>query len=132
MHCRPGCAACCIAISISSELPGMPQGKPAGLRCPHLEDDLRCGIWGRADYPTVCRRFTPDFEICGSSREEAMDLLAAWEEATRPEGLGDGKMTGPTQAAGADASSPECSSGNAGRVQANIRDISSGPSSAST
>jgi hypothetical protein len=31
--CRPGCAACCIAPSISSPIPGMPHGKPAGVRC---------------------------------------------------------------------------------------------------
>ncbi|MCF5019628.1 YkgJ family cysteine cluster protein, partial [Pseudomonas lactis] len=29
MKCREGCGACCIAPSISSPLPGMPQGKPA-------------------------------------------------------------------------------------------------------
>ncbi|HNF77692.1 MAG TPA: YkgJ family cysteine cluster protein, partial [Thauera aminoaromatica] len=26
MDCRPGCAACCIAPSISSPIPGMPHG----------------------------------------------------------------------------------------------------------
>ena len=28
-----GCGACCIAPSISSAIPGMPDGKPAGVRC---------------------------------------------------------------------------------------------------
>jgi Fe-S-cluster containining protein len=32
MNCRLGCGACCIAPSISSPIPGMPQGKPAGVR----------------------------------------------------------------------------------------------------
>jgi uncharacterized protein len=84
MDCRPGCAACCIAPSISSALPGRPEGKPAGLRCPHLLADLRCGIWGGADYPEVCRRFKPDPAVCGSGREEALALLESWEKATRP------------------------------------------------
>jgi hypothetical protein len=30
--CRPDCGACCIAPSISSPIPGMPHGKPAGVR----------------------------------------------------------------------------------------------------
>ena len=30
MNCREGCGACCIAPSISSPIPGMPHGKPAG------------------------------------------------------------------------------------------------------
>ncbi|MDD8045446.1 MAG: YkgJ family cysteine cluster protein, partial [Verrucomicrobiota bacterium] len=32
MECRPGCGACCTVVSISSPIPGMPQGKPAGVR----------------------------------------------------------------------------------------------------
>ena len=38
MDCRPGCAACCIAPSISSPIPGMPHGKPAGVRCAQLDE----------------------------------------------------------------------------------------------
>ncbi|MGR5456700.1 YkgJ family cysteine cluster protein, partial [Vibrio alfacsensis] len=30
MDCRLGCGACCIAPSISSPIPGMPNGKPSG------------------------------------------------------------------------------------------------------
>lgn len=30
-ECRPGCGACCIAPSISSPIPGMPEGKAAGV-----------------------------------------------------------------------------------------------------
>ncbi|MGU7695722.1 YkgJ family cysteine cluster protein, partial [Escherichia coli] len=29
MECRPDCGACCTAPSISSPIPGMPDGKPA-------------------------------------------------------------------------------------------------------
>ena len=32
-ECRPGCAACCIAPSISSPIPGMPDGNVAGAVC---------------------------------------------------------------------------------------------------
>ena len=31
MPCRDGCGACCIAPSITSPIPGMPHGKPAGM-----------------------------------------------------------------------------------------------------
>ena len=34
--CRTGCGACCIAPSISSPIPGMPDGKPAGVPCVQL------------------------------------------------------------------------------------------------
>ncbi|HVK38365.1 MAG TPA: YkgJ family cysteine cluster protein, partial [Candidatus Kapabacteria bacterium] len=36
MTCRDGCGACCIAPSITSPIPGMPDGKPAGVRCVQL------------------------------------------------------------------------------------------------
>ena len=42
LACRAGCGACCIAPSISSAIPGMPHGKPAGVRCVQLDDALRC------------------------------------------------------------------------------------------
>jgi Fe-S-cluster containining protein len=83
MECRPGCAACCIALSISSPLPGMPHGKPAGTACVNLEPkELRCRIWGQDSYPAVCRRFMPEPETCGGSREEAMSLIGELEKAT--------------------------------------------------
>ena len=34
MECRIGCAACCVVISISSPLPGYPDGKPADMSKP--------------------------------------------------------------------------------------------------
>ena len=36
MKCRPGNGACCIAPSISSPIPGMPNDKPAGVPCIQL------------------------------------------------------------------------------------------------
>ena len=83
MKCRPGCGACCIAISISSPLPGMPEGKPAGERCVNLDPETYlCRIWGTEEYPEVCRVFQAAYEFCGSSREEAFERIAEIEKAT--------------------------------------------------
>ncbi|WP_262354534.1 YkgJ family cysteine cluster protein [Bordetella pertussis] len=64
LSCRPGCGACCIAPSISSPIPGMPQGKPAGSRCVQLDDDMRCRIFGHPDRPDVCSSLQPSTELC--------------------------------------------------------------------
>jgi uncharacterized protein len=85
MDCRPGCGACCIAISISSAIPGMPEGKPAGVRCVNLDPQtLLCRIWGSSEYPAVCRGLTPQPEMCGGSRDEAIAYLEELERATAP------------------------------------------------
>ena len=77
MECRPGCGVCCIAPSISSEIPGMPEGKPAGTRCIHLREDFTCGIYEKR--PLVCRDFKAEKEFCGDRREEAMEILSGLE-----------------------------------------------------
>jgi len=82
--CRVGCGACCIALSISSPIPGMPEGKPAGVRCVQLTPDNRCLIYGRPERPEVCVRLRPNREMCGETVEHALAYLAALEEATRP------------------------------------------------
>jgi len=84
IECRPGCGACCIAPSISSALPGMPGGKPAGLPCPHLDGALRCTLFGRPERPAVCRTMAPSVEMCGGSSGHAMVWLERLERATRP------------------------------------------------
>jgi len=84
MECRAGCGACCIAISISSPIPGMPEGKPAGVRCIHLTDDLRCAIFGQTGRPACCAGLKPSQEMCGDSREEALAFLTWLENATLP------------------------------------------------
>lgn len=80
MECRPHCAACCVAISISSPIPGMPNGKPAGMPCIHLRPDLQCGIFHSPDRPRVCAGFKPEPLVCGSTREEAVAILSALEQ----------------------------------------------------
>lgn len=82
--CRPGCAACCIAPSISSPLPGLEAGKPAALPCPHLDDALRCRLFGRPERPAVCSSLAPTADMCGRTREEALHILHRLEAATRP------------------------------------------------
>jgi len=77
MDCRENCGACCIALSISSALPGMEGGKPAGIRCIHLTDDIKCAIYDSPDRPKVCIDFKPEPEFCGSTREEAMQILGS-------------------------------------------------------
>ncbi|MCM2347424.1 YkgJ family cysteine cluster protein [Acidovorax soli] len=84
MDCRPGCGACCTAPSISSPIPGMPQGKPAGVPCIQLGDDARCRIFGQPGRPAVCSGLMPSVEMCGPDREYAMRYLARLEEQTRP------------------------------------------------
>ena len=85
MHCRAGCAACCIAPSISSPIPGMPHGKPAGVHCIHLTDANLCAIFERNDRPAVCAALRPCMEMCGDSREHALAYLAELERLTAPE-----------------------------------------------
>lgn len=84
MNCRPHCAACCIAPSITSPLPGMPHGKPAGVRCVQLDDDERCRVFGRPERPAFCAGLTPSAEMCGETRAQAIAWLTRLEEATRP------------------------------------------------
>jgi hypothetical protein len=84
MECRVGCGACCIALSISSPIPGMPEGKPAGVRCVQLTADNRCRLFGQPERPAVCIRLRPTEEMCGQNAEEALIYLAELERATRP------------------------------------------------
>ena len=85
--CRPGCGACCIAPSISSPIPGMPDGKPAGVRCIQLTDDNRCRLFGRAERPAVCVGLRPSAEMCGNTADEAMTYLYVLELVTCPKSL---------------------------------------------
>lgn len=82
--CRASCGACCIALSISSPIPGMPGGKPAGVRCVQLTDDNRCAIFESPDRPDVCGRLRPEPAMCGTSREHALRWIAELEASTAP------------------------------------------------
>jgi Fe-S-cluster containining protein len=82
MACRIGCGACCIAPSISTPIPGMPQGKPAGVRCVQLDENNLCRLFNDPKRPTVCYRFDYDPELCGSHRDEALENITILEAAT--------------------------------------------------
>jgi len=79
MQCRSGCGACCIAPSISGPLPGMPNGKPAGIACIHLTADFACAIFSQPKRPSFCGQFKAEALFCGESREQALELIAAVE-----------------------------------------------------
>jgi hypothetical protein len=84
MDCRAHCGACCIAPSITSPIPGMPHGKPAGMPCVQLDDELRCRLFGRPERPAFCASLRPTQDMCGSDRDEAMAELSELERLTRP------------------------------------------------
>jgi hypothetical protein len=63
----------------------MPQGKPAGVRCIHLDELERCRLYGRPERPAVCASLKASPEMCGNNREEAMQRLSTLEELTRPD-----------------------------------------------
>jgi uncharacterized protein len=83
-ECRSGCGACCIAPSISPTWPSLPEGKAAGVRCPHLDADTRCALFGSAHRPAVCSSLRPAQDMCGDSATEAMATLVRWETLTAP------------------------------------------------
>ncbi|EMC0022716.1 TPA: YkgJ family cysteine cluster protein [Enterobacter cloacae] len=84
MDCRPDCGACCTAPSISSPIPGMPEGKPANTRCVQLSETNLCMIFGSPLRPKVCSGLQPSAEMCGSTREQAMTYLLNLEALTAP------------------------------------------------
>ena len=71
LSCRLGCAACCIAPSISSPIPNMPLGKPAGVRCVQLPSR-----------PKVCGSLQPSLSMCGQNTQQAMAYLSELEQLT--------------------------------------------------
>jgi len=84
MECRAQCGACCIAPSITSRIPGMPYGKPAGIPCVQLDDDHRCRLFGQPERPAFCRSLRPSMEMCGTNPAEALAHLDALERLTCP------------------------------------------------
>jgi len=84
IDCRPGCGACCTAPSISSPIPGMPNGKPAGTPCVQLDAEMRCRIFGQPERPSCCSGLQPSLEMCGRHRDEAIQWLTRLELDTAP------------------------------------------------
>lgn len=84
MDCRSDCGACCTAPSISSPIPGMPEGKPANTRCVQLSHTNLCMIFGSPLRPKVCSGLQPTAEMCGSTRQQAITYLLELEALTAP------------------------------------------------
>lgn len=84
MICRELCGACCIAPSINSPIPGMPNGKPAGMRCVQLDDENNCKIFGLSERPAFCASLQPSLEMCGDTNEYAIQWLNQLEKLTQP------------------------------------------------
>lgn len=62
----------------------MPQGKPAGVRCVHLDDQQQCRLFGRPERPQFCRDLLPEPAMCGGDAREALAILTQLERDTRP------------------------------------------------
>ncbi len=76
------CGACCIAPSIATAIPNMPDGKPAGARCANLTDNNECTLYGRPERPAFCLGYSPTAELCGRTYAEAIRNIIALEKAT--------------------------------------------------
>jgi len=84
MECHQ-CGACCTEISISSRIPMMPKGKPAGTKCYWLEPNNLCGLFGSPSRPDICSAFQADMDICGTNKQEATQRIRWYEKQTQPE-----------------------------------------------
>lgn len=85
MQCRQNCGACCIAPSINRSFYGMPNGKPAGVACVHLDIAMSCTLFGDERRPALCDAFAAEREICGDHRGQAMARLEALELLSTPD-----------------------------------------------
>lgn len=63
----------------------MPYGKPAGIPCIQLDENLNCRLFGKPERPQVCQSLKPSQEMCGKSREHALLWLSELEALTQPE-----------------------------------------------
>ena len=82
MECRAQCGACCIAPSINQGFYGMPNGKPAGVACVHLDKTYACKIFNQAERPPVCSGFKAELDMCGDDRDQAIAIISELELIT--------------------------------------------------
>jgi uncharacterized protein len=54
------------------------------MKCPHMDEALRCRLFGLSERPAVCGSLTPSQEMCGETRVHALHFLERLEHATRP------------------------------------------------
>lgn len=67
----------------------MPEGKPAGVACIQLDEQLRCRLFGKPERPAVCLSFIPQADVCGDTRQDALFIISALELSTLPDKLGE-------------------------------------------
>lgn len=79
MQCREQCGACCIAPAISQPFYGMPNGKPAGVACVHLNRQMQCELFTDSRRPKVCSSFQAEPAFCGEHRHEALRIMLEME-----------------------------------------------------
>ncbi len=84
LRCRPKCGACCIAPSIAQSFWGMPHGKPAGMACVHLDTAMQCRLFLDPRRPACCSGLSPQADMCGEQRADALVFLRHLEQATLP------------------------------------------------
>ncbi|MDP0925511.1 YkgJ family cysteine cluster protein, partial [Klebsiella pneumoniae] len=75
---------CCIAPSISSPIPGMPQVKTSIFRCVHLSNDKLCNIFGSELRPKVCGNLQPSTDMCSTDLDASITYLLHLESSTAP------------------------------------------------
>ena len=66
----------------------MPNGKPAGVPCVQLDDQLRCKIFGQPGRPAVCGQLQASLEMCGPQDDGgvfARGYLMRLEALTQPD-----------------------------------------------
>lgn len=62
----------------------MPYGKPAGVPCIQLDELLRCKLFGQPTRPAFCGGLQPSEEMCGATKEAAIQWLSDLEALTAP------------------------------------------------
>jgi hypothetical protein len=62
----------------------MPNGKPAGVRCIQLDEENGCMIFDKPERPAFCASLQPSVEMCGKTREQAIEWLSKLERLTTP------------------------------------------------
>ncbi|QUJ03658.1 YkgJ family cysteine cluster protein [Salmonella enterica subsp. enterica] len=83
MDCRSGCGACC-APSISSPIPGMPNGKPMNTRCVHFSEDACALSFGSPLRPKCAPGLQPTGDMCLTTGKNTIIYLLELEQKTLP------------------------------------------------
>lgn len=62
----------------------MPNGKPAGVPCVQLDEQMRCRVFGQPSRPAFCASLQPAADMCGDNRDAALLWLTRLEHHTAP------------------------------------------------